>query len=139
MSKGQTIMPAIVTFTDQGGPIINEALNLKWTHVGVKLGGVYYEATWPKVRVSLYLKHVKLCHRVVYVPPPIIQTMKEYAESLLGTPYDATGYFIPGLYGKTKGIYCSQFACYVLRAGGINVSEDDGRDPDRLLAALEKL
>lgn len=129
----------IVTFTDQGGPIINEALDLKWTHVGVKFGDVYYEATWPRVTTSKELKHTKQIHRELQLPPAVIAKMEEFAKSLLGTPYSAVGYFMPKRYGKTKGIYCSQYACYVLRAGGINVSVDDGRDPDRLLAALEKL
>lgn len=133
------IRSVVVTFTDQGGPIINDALDLKWTHVGVKLNGIYYEATWPRVTTSQSLKHRKLQHHVLWLPTPIITSMEEYAKSLLGTRYSALGYFIPNLYGKTVGIYCSQYACYILRAGGIEVSEDDGRDPDRLLAALEKL
>jgi len=128
-----------VTFTDQGGPIINDALDLEWTHVGIKIDGVYYEATWPRVKRSEALPHNKKRDIVLWAPTDRVDTMKEYAESVIGTQYSAVGYFVPRLYGKTRGIYCSQYAEYMLRAGGFDIPKGSGRDPDILLKAVEKL
>lgn len=122
-------------FTDQGGPILNRALHLRWTHVLVWLDGIYYEATWPRVKRSTNYRSVKYC----IVEPPFkldVAAMKKYADSQLGRRYSARGFFLPARYGKTSGIYCSQYACYVLIAGGAPLQKINGYSPDLLLRAI---
>ena len=126
-----------VVFTDQGGPFINNTLDLTWTHALILLDGLYYEATWPRVKKSPQFKCVQSYTYGVGVPDRCYDDMLKYAESKLGTRYNFWGYFFPRWYGKTRGVYCSQFVCDVLRAGWIPLPKGAGWSPDKLLKALE--
>jgi hypothetical protein len=123
------------------GPLDNRLSGLQWTHVVIGLRDYYYEAAPPRVRFKMYLDAP--CH---LVKVPVIQyseeqidKMVEYAKSQLGRKYQWTGFFIPKCYGKTRGIYCSEYACNILRAGGVQIPFRAGYSPDTLLAAMEKL
>lgn len=127
-----------VVFTDQMGPIVNNALDLKWTHVLIRFSaGPYYEATWPRVRTAESFKSVDHDVFMFYVPDEVHDKAREYAESMLGHRYSFWGYFFPRLYGKTYGIYCSQYVCEALRAGGVPLPKGAGWSPDKLLKALK--
>lgn len=130
-----------LVFTDIKSTLVNDWLHLKWTHVLIWLDGWYYEATWPHVKAG-----PKYEWRQQLVLPPrhpyaAIQVagMVEYAEKNLGRRYSIEGYRFPDRYGKTAGIYCSQFACECLRAGMVGVPHESGYDPDKLLAAVKEL
>lgn len=127
-----------VMFTDEMGPLVNKVLELTYTHVGVRFQGdhMWYEATWPRVKRSASLRHVKQTTKVIWVPEDSFTEMIEYADSMIGTRYSAIGYFVPKLYGFTRGIYCSQYAEYILRAGGVDIPEGSGYSPDKLLREL---
>lgn len=127
------IEPGTLAFTDVMGPLVNVATGLKWTHVLIYLDP-WYEATVPKVKRSEGFQG-----RYVYVAPPDgldVDAMRKYADSQLGRPYGLRGYLNPKLYGKTRGVYCSEFACYVLRAGGLQIPKRAGYTPDRLYTVL---
>lgn len=129
--------PGTLIFTDIGGQVLNKALDLKWLHVLVWLDDVYYEATWPRVKRSTEYRW----RRRLIVEPPFgldVEAMKKYADSQLGRQYSFRGYFVPHLYGKTRGIYCSQYASYVLIAGGAPIKKRDGYSPDTLLRAIQR-
>lgn len=127
-----------ITFTDQWGPVINRVLDLKWTHVLIWLNGVYYEATFPRVCKSKAWKgHTCLC--VDPLPGLDLDAMLDYANSQLGRIYQFRGFFNPKTYGKTRGIYCSQYVEYILRAGGADIPHMAGYSPDRLLKEIRKL
>lgn len=129
--------PGTLIFTDIGGRVLNNVLDLNWLHVLIALDGTHYEATWPVVKRSCCYKW----RRRVIVPPPWPldeAAMKKFADSQLGRKYSFRGYFVPRLYGKTKGIYCSQFACYTLIAGGAPIRKIDGYSPDTLLRAVRR-
>jgi hypothetical protein len=126
-----------VVFTDIGGDVINRVLGEKWLHVLVELEpGLFYEATWPRVKKGPTYrarKELKLPYRMT---DKAHARMVEFAESKLGLRYSFFGYFFPQFYNKTKGIYCSQFACMVLREGGFPIPIGVGYSPDKLLKAL---
>jgi len=130
-----------LVFTDVGSLVVNSMLDLKWTHVLIWLGDWFYEATWPHVKAG-----PRYHWRQQLVLPPkqpyaAIQVagMLEYAEANLGRRYSIEGYIHPERYGKTEGIYCSQFACECLRAGMVGIPHQFGYDPDKLLAAMKQL
>jgi hypothetical protein len=127
-----------VVFTDQGGPIVNTALELRYTHVLITFDGVqYYEATWPKVCISSKYKHTSECRLTFQAPTISVDMMEAYARSQLGRKYSFWGYFFPSIYGRTRGIYCSQYVCDVLRAGEIPIPKGAGWSPDKLLKTLK--
>lgn len=131
-------MKVTVVFTDQGGPVVNKVLGLTYTHALVTFDGVnYYEATWPRVTISTKYKRVSECRFSFHAPTYSVIKMKEYAESQLGRKYSFWGYFFPSLYSKTRGIYCSQYVCDVLRAGDVPIPKGAGWSPDKLLKALK--
>jgi hypothetical protein len=128
-------------FTDQGGDRINNWLGLNWSHVLIQLNGTIYEATWPRVKTGPAIGY-KYNHTRQYIlelnyPHWRTKAMIEFAESKIGTRYNFWGYFFPYFYNKTKGIYCSQYACQILRAGGINIPIGAGYTPDKLLKAMK--
>lgn len=126
-----------IVFTDQDGPIANEVLGLRWTHVLIQFGnGLYYEATWPKVCTSKGFKHTDHIRVKLVVSEQSYRAMQKYANKRLGVRYNFLGYFFPNLYGRTKGVYCSQFVCNVLRAGGIQIPKLAGYSPDTLLQEI---
>ncbi|OGN96975.1 MAG: hypothetical protein A2Z77_00565 [Chloroflexi bacterium RBG_13_51_36] len=124
-------------FNDIRGNFVNRVTNLTWTHVLVWLNGYYYEATFPKVRKT---KAWQPCKNWIKITPQVtkgqIELMTKYADKMLGTPYELRGYIFPSLYGKTRGVYCSEFACYILMAGGLPLKPRDGYTPDSLLRAI---
>lgn len=130
-----------VVFTDQGGPIVNQRLGLKWTHALIRFEGdaFYYEATWPRVRRSPAFKSVDSYVFTLEASEAEVAKMKAYADSRLGLKYNFWGYFFPSLYGRTRGVYCSQYVNNILRAGGVPLTFWAGYDPDRLLAALGEI
>lgn len=123
------------------GPLDNRLSGLEWTHVVIKLRGLYYEAAPPRVRRTCRLDAP--CRLVKAPLEPYseqqIDKMLEYAISQLGRKYQWTGFFLPHRYGKTRGIYCSEYACNILRAGGVAIPFLAGYSPDTLLAAMERL
>lgn len=124
-----------VCFTDQGRDLVNNVLKLKYTHVLIRLDDAWYEATWPRVRRSNEYKHTK----ELFIKPQVglrFPAMMKVANENLGRVYSAQGYFHPEKYGKTKGVYCSQYAAMILVAGGARITIEAGRDPDRLFKAL---
>lgn len=128
-----------VIFTDQDGPLVNRTLKLKYTHVLVDFDGMYYEATVPRVRKTTQ-EQPKNVHTVtrleVYVDEADYAKMLEYAESQLGRIYMCRGFFFPKVYGKTEGIYCSEYACYILMAGRYLSNKRAGYSPDTLFTAI---
>ena len=120
-------------------PIVNKVTGLYWSHVMIYLDGYFYEATPPVVRKISNMPHVK---RSLVVEPKQpytneqIARMLAYAEANLGRPYRVRGYLFPRRYGKTRGIYCSQFACDALRAGGVALDFRAGYSPDTLYEAM---
>ena len=126
-----------VVFTDIGGDVINRVLDEHWLHVLVELSpGLYYEATWPRVKKGPTYRARREFRVSVPIPDEGYHRMIKYAESMLGTRYSFFGYFFPRWYNKHKGIYCSQYACKVLRAGGVPIPIGAGYSPDKLLKAL---
>jgi len=132
-----------VILTDQGGDIINDALELTWSHALIYLDNDWiYEATWPWVRKTnpwdgrALGKATKVEHFELFVTEQQQQDMIKYAESQLGKLYNFWGYFFPKFYNKTYGVYCSQYVCQVLRAGDINIPIGAGYSPDKLLKTL---
>jgi len=127
-------------FTDQGGDFVNRVTRLTWTHALIYLNGYYYEATPPVVRKTT--KWPPKGHTVLVVEPDIdytsqqLQLMRSYAEKMLGTPYRLRGYLFPSIFGKTRGVYCSEFACNTLRAGGVPLDYKSGYTPDLLYEAI---
>lgn len=126
-----------IVFTDQGGPLINRVLGLKWTHVLVKFGDRYYEATWPRVKRSDSFNSVAFHVETVKVSDSMYDRAELYAWSQIGRRYNFWGYFFPRWYGKTRGVYCSQFVCEVLRRAGVPLPPGAGWSPDKLLKALK--
>jgi len=133
-----------IILTDQGGDIINNALGLTWSHVLIYLDNDWiYEATWPRVRKThpwsgkALAKATKIEHFELFVTAQQWKGMIEYAESQLGKRYNFWGYFFPRWYNRTNGVYCSQFVCQVLRAGGLNIPIGAGYSPDKLLKTLK--
>jgi hypothetical protein len=131
-------MKVTVVFTDEGGPVINKTLGLTFTHALIRFGDDknYYEATWPVVCKSANYKYTARFLYVFDAPYDDVLNMQRYADSQLGRRYSFWGYFFPSLYGKTRGIYCSQYVCDVLRAGNIPIPKGAGWSPDKLLKAL---
>jgi hypothetical protein len=127
-------------FTDQGSDFVNRITNLKWTHVLIWLDEFCYEATPPVVRKTK--KWPPKGHTVLVVEPEPeytpqqIALMRGYADSMLGTPYRLRGYLFPSMFGKTRGIYCSEFACDALRAGKVLISQKSGYTPDLLYTEI---
>ena len=123
------------------GQLDNRLSGLEWTHVGIKLRGLYYQAAPPRVKRSVQIDAP--CRLVKAPLEPYsddqIAKMVEYAVSQLGREYQWTGFFLPNRYGKTKGIYCSEYVCNTLRAGGVRIPFWAGHSPDSLLAAMERL
>ncbi|GMU26198.1 MAG: hypothetical protein AMXMBFR16_11030 [Candidatus Uhrbacteria bacterium] len=126
-------------FTDSGGPLINEWLDLRWTHVLVWLAGVYYEATPPRVRRSKRFKANSYTTLSPSFSPAQVDQMVQYANSQLGRPYSFRGYFYPEVYGKTRGIYCSEYAGAIMQAGSLPIPYSAGYDPDRLYDSVRIL
>jgi len=132
-------------FTDQGGNLVNNTLGLKWTHVLIYFNGWLYEATWPRVRRTSLKSGTALKKATKlefffwdYTDEQRVR-MELHALSRIGTPYSFWGYFFPKLYTKTYGIYCSQYACEILRAGGLNIPIGAGWSPDKLLKQMTLL
>ncbi len=133
-----------LVFTDVGGKLVNNVTKLKYTHVLIWLRGLYYEATPPRVRKTSKVENlgpapIKLLD--VVEPDPQytddqIERMFRFAERNLGRRYVLMGYFFPKLYGRTRGVYCSEFACDVLLAGGVDISKRSGYTPDLLYEAV---
>jgi hypothetical protein len=124
-----------VVFSDVGTDLINNRLKLVWTHCLVWLDKGWFEATWPRVTRSKDYRHKKQ----VIIEPQVglrYHEMLRVANENLGRRYSAQGYFHPELYGKTKGIYCSQYVAMILVAGGARLTIESGRDPDKLFKAL---
>lgn len=127
-------------FTDQGRDFVNRLTDLKWTHVLIWLNGQCYEATPPVVRKTT--KWPPKGHTILVVEPEPeytqqqIALMRAYAEATLGTPYRLRGYLFPRFFGKTRGVYCSEFACDALRAGHVPISQKSGYTPDLLYEAI---
>lgn len=130
-----------VVFTDKGGPVVNRALGLTWTHALVQFEGdaFYYEATWPRVRRSPAFHAVASYVFTLEASASEVAAMKAYARSRLGVPYNFRGYFWPRWYGRTRGVYCSQYVNNILRAGDVPLAYCAGHSPDSLLAALGAL
>jgi hypothetical protein len=128
-------------FTDQGGDRINNWLDLNWSHVLIQLDNTIYEATWPHVKcgpaATYKYKHTHELILVFNYMPWRIKKMVEFAESKIGTRYNFWGYFFPRWYNKTRGVYCSQYVCQILRAGEINIPIGSGYSPDKLLKAMK--
>lgn len=123
-------------FTEQAGPVVNGITGLEWTHVLIYFNGLYYEATFPKVKKGTKYRWRK---RLILQPQREwnFDKMLEYSKSQLGRLYQCIGFFHPGKYGKTKGIYCSEYVCYALRAGGVPIHKIAGHSPDVLLESLK--
>lgn len=131
------LVPINIVFTDVGGDIVNQIIGENWTHVLIELTpGLYYEATWPVVKKGNKYPARRELRLTLLVTSDRRDKMLAYAESKLGTRYNFWGYFFPRWYNKTKGIYCSQYACQVLRAGDVNIPIGAGYSPDKLLKAI---
>jgi len=127
-----------VIFTDIGGRVLNRVLGENWLHVLVELKpGVFYEATWPVVKKGPTYRARRKHIVTLLVAETQWRGMMHYAESQMGRRYMCRGYFFPKWFGKTRGIYCSQYACNVLRAGGVPIPVGAGYSPDKLLKALK--
>ncbi len=140
----QSMTPGSLIFTDVGGQIVNNATQLKWTHVLIWLNGFYYEATLPKVRKTetilddglVKLKAMELVEPLFPYTDDQLALMLKYAERNLGRRYSLVGYLLPRLYGRTRGVYCSEFVSDVLRAGDVDIDKRAGYTPDILYEAL---
>lgn len=127
-------------YTNFVGPCLRRTVDLEWTHVLIGLRGFIYEAAPPRVKRSHNLPR-----RVLLQPPKVpyteeqINLMVQYAMSQLGRKYQWTGFFCPRYYGRTRGVYCSQYACNILRAGKVPIAYCAGYSPDTLKAAMEAL
>lgn len=142
--RDHTMTEGALIFTDQGGDLVNKALGLKWTHVLIHFNGWLYEATWPRVRrTCLEERALKKATAMEFFygdySKAQLSQMETYAWLKLGTPYSFWGYFFPKLYTRTHGVYCSQYACEVLRAGGVNIPIGAGWSPDKLLKTMTAL
>ena len=127
-----------VVFTDVGGDIINNVLGEHWLHVLVELEpGLFYEATWPRVKKGPTYRAKRQVKFPLRVSTLRHEKMVASAESKLGLRYNFWGYFFPRFYNKTHGIYCSQYACQILRAGDFPIPIGAGYSPDKLLKALK--
>ena len=128
-------------FTDQGGDRINNWLGLNWSHVLIHLNETIYEATWPRVKCGdaegYKYKHTRKLILELNYEPWRVKKMVEFAESQVGRNYSFLGYFFPRFYNKTRGVYCSQYVCQVLRAGGVAIPIGSGHSPDKLLKAMK--
>lgn len=132
-TKGLT--DGTLIFTDVATEFLNTVLDERWLHVLIFLRGSYYEATWPRVRkIDRYHYRRRLIVRGTYTEAQV-DKMVEFAESKLGLRYNFWGYFFPRWYNKTHGVYCSQYACQVLRAGDVPIPIGAGYSPDKLLKA----
>jgi hypothetical protein len=126
-----------VIFNDIRGRTVNNITNLVWTHVLVQVGTAIYEATWPVVRKSYVIPEAKAMEVLEFeVGPSQASNMITFGEKSLGQRYMLRGYLFPSRFGKTRGVYCSEFACDMLRAGGFKLKPKDGYTPDTLLKAL---
>jgi hypothetical protein len=127
-----------VVFTDVGGDIINNVLDEYWLHVLIELEpGLFYEATPPYVKKGAEYRARRELKRSFIIEDKQHAAMVKFAESKLGVRYNFLGYFFPRWYNKTRGIYCSQFVCQVLRAGEFDIPIGAGYSPDKLLKALK--
>jgi hypothetical protein len=132
--------PGTLLFTDSGGQVLNRTLSLNYMHVLIWLNDIWYEATWPVVRKTNKDRRTNrwlFREPIATYTPAQLRGMLQYAESMLGTPYMCQGYFFPNRYGKTRGVYCSEFACKVLRAGGVGIPAGAGYTPDKLLKTMK--
>lgn len=127
-------------FTNIVGPRLQNMVDLEWTHVLISLRCRVYEATWPRVRCTCDIpaQSFLLNPKSPYTESQI-DKMVQYAVSQIGRPYNWRGFFQPCYYGKTYDIYCSQYACNILRAGEVPIPYCAGYSPDTLLAAMRKL
>ena len=134
------MLDGTLIYTNFVGTCLRSTVDLEWTHVLIHLRGMQYEATPPRVRRTQHLP------RRVFLQLPKepyteeqINKMVRHAVSQLGRKYDWHGFFDPRFYGRTRGIYCSQYACNILRAGNVPIAYCAGYSPDTLKAAMEKL
>lgn len=126
-----------IIFNDIRGRTVNNLTGLTWTHVLVQLGDTLYEATWPRVKKSYVLPEAKTTEILEFeVSGVSINAMIAFGEKNLGQRYMLRGYLFPKLYHKTRGVYCSEFACDMLVAGGFELKAIDGYTPDTLYKAL---
>lgn len=136
------MVPGTLVFTDIKGRTVNNITNLIWTHVLIHLDGFLYEATWPEVKKSCEFPPAM---NLMSLPPAVPYTalqlrgMLNFAEKSLGRRYMLRGYVFPRWYGNVRGIYCSEFACRVLRAGGVDIPLAAGYTPDLLYTTLTGL
>ncbi len=130
-----------VVLSNTNGHVLNGLTRLRWTHAAIVLDGSVYEATWPRVRKAP-LSAIKRRH--VMIPPaqPLasdqVAAMMRYAEASLGRRYMLRGWLFPQLYGRTRGVYCSEFVARVLIAGGGPLPLRSGYSPDVLGQAIRR-
>jgi uncharacterized protein YycO len=135
----QAVPDGTVVLSKTDGLILNALTGLHWTHAAIVLDDTVYEAAWPRVR-KVPLSAIKRRH--VMIPPstPLtrqqIAAMVRYAEGSLGRRYMLRGWLFPRNYGRTRGVYCSEFAARVLIAGGAHISLRSGYTPDVLEGVL---
>lgn len=130
-------MSVRVIFNDIRGRTVNNLTGLIWTHVLIQLNSILYEATWPRVKKSYVIPEAETTEILEFENSSInINGMIDFGEKNLGQRYMLRGYLFPKLYHKTRGVYCSEFACDMLVAGGFNLKAIDGYTPDTLYRAL---
>ena len=108
--------------------IVRLVTNSKWTHVGILMDDLVYEAIIPYVSATPLSFYQENAHEIVSVELPDYEGAKQRAKSLLGKYYgliDCVAGGVHELFDKEivvdyhQNYYnCSEYVVSVLRAGG---------------------
>jgi hypothetical protein len=141
LSLCESVADGTVVLSNTDGPVLNALTGLRWTHAAIVLDGSVYEAAWPRVRKAP-LSSVKRRNVMLAPSRPFtarqVASMVRYADASLGRRYMLRGWLFPGMYGRTRGVYCSEFVARVLIAGGRPLPLRSGYSPDVLERAIRR-
>jgi hypothetical protein len=108
-----------------------------YTHVGIVIDGYVYESDWPRAKKTPVSQYGKRGSTNDYYAPTKsldVDTMRQKAESMLGTRYSLRSYFHPDR--KSNGTWCSPFSGEVLNAGGCNLTPAQYHEPQNIYETL---
>ena len=114
----------------------------EYTHIAIIFDDLVYELDWPRVKNPVHFSKYGKPRTVNDYYIPIIpytnqqaNDMVMYAKSKIGQPYQLRNYLNPNS-RKTVGEWCSPYVAAVLKSGGVNITEWEGREPQRILNKL---